>query len=321
MSVRALMVLVLVVGGLLGWTINRARRQQRTVAWIVKSGGSVTYDDRNWYRDFDLEFRGSYPYPDKVSWAPEWLVDRIGIDYFHRVVRVVFQPQSDEHAAAAVNALKEIGPPRDLTLHGPLFVDRFVRRLDELNGIEGLRLVSLPFRLTDKAWLASLARLRQLRFLAIVGSEFGDDGLKAITALKQLECLELSYARITDSGLAHLESLPRLKTLVLGPSHLSPAGLRRLHGLSRLDSLTIGDSRLVESGLKELKSLRRLKRLGLEGTPISDAGLGDVTELTSLEQLNVFDTNVSYEGRKKLRVALPRTAVEPVDDSVLRSNK
>ena len=44
LSVRALMVLVLITGGGLGWVIHRARVQREAVAAILRAGGSVMYE-------------------------------------------------------------------------------------------------------------------------------------------------------------------------------------------------------------------------------------------------------------------------------------
>ena len=43
-SLRGLMVVVLVIGGGLGWVMQRARVQREAVAAIRRAGGSVLYD-------------------------------------------------------------------------------------------------------------------------------------------------------------------------------------------------------------------------------------------------------------------------------------
>jgi hypothetical protein len=43
-SVRAMMVLVLLIGGGLGWIVQRARVQREAAAAIVRGGGRVYYD-------------------------------------------------------------------------------------------------------------------------------------------------------------------------------------------------------------------------------------------------------------------------------------
>jgi hypothetical protein len=72
-SVRALIVLVLVIGGGLGCLVHSARVQREAVAAINQAGGCVLYD-WNWK---DGEW-----WPDEKPFAPQWIVDRIGVDYF-----------------------------------------------------------------------------------------------------------------------------------------------------------------------------------------------------------------------------------------------
>jgi hypothetical protein len=58
MSVRALMTLVLIVGGGLGWTIQRANTQRRIVAALERSGGSVEYLEVLWLNGTRLSTSG-----------------------------------------------------------------------------------------------------------------------------------------------------------------------------------------------------------------------------------------------------------------------
>src|SRR5438045_3013968 len=75
-SVRALIVLVLVLGGGLGWIVHRARVQGEAVAAIRRAGGS-------YYYDWQYTNRKSGPFA-RPRW-PDWLVARIGDDYFGHV--------------------------------------------------------------------------------------------------------------------------------------------------------------------------------------------------------------------------------------------
>jgi hypothetical protein len=58
-SVRALILLILVVAAGLGWIVNRAHVQRRAVARIEQARGSISYD-------YPFSLAGS-------SWAPGWL--------------------------------------------------------------------------------------------------------------------------------------------------------------------------------------------------------------------------------------------------------
>src|ERR1017187_10239475 len=80
-SVRGLIVLVLVIGAGLGWLVRSARIQREAAAVITRAGGSVMYD---WEWSNGKVIAGGTP------WAPKWLVDRIGVDYFGRVTYVSF---------------------------------------------------------------------------------------------------------------------------------------------------------------------------------------------------------------------------------------
>ena len=98
-SVRGLVVVVLLIGGWLGWIVRCAQIQRQTVALIKRHNSKV------WY---DLERDGTEP------WAPRWFVDRIGYDYFATVIFV---------------SIAEAAPIADL-----VYVPRF-SRLEELDRV------------------------------------------------------------------------------------------------------------------------------------------------------------------------------------------
>jgi hypothetical protein len=70
-SVRGLIFLVLVIGIGLGWLVRSARIQREAVVAIEKAGGHVTYD---WAFINGTSVAGGKP------WAPQWLVDTLGVD-------------------------------------------------------------------------------------------------------------------------------------------------------------------------------------------------------------------------------------------------
>jgi hypothetical protein len=81
------MVLVLIVGGWLGWAVRSARRQREAVAAIRRTGGGITY--RSQYLGGNV-YGHVYDHGAKPRWCPRWLADQVGIDYFDSVVQVVF---------------------------------------------------------------------------------------------------------------------------------------------------------------------------------------------------------------------------------------
>jgi hypothetical protein len=68
-SVRGLIVIVLVIGGWLGWIVRSARIQHEAVAAIGKVGGFALYDD--WHSDDNGRWTSSKP------WPPKWLANTI----------------------------------------------------------------------------------------------------------------------------------------------------------------------------------------------------------------------------------------------------
>jgi hypothetical protein len=95
------MVLVLILGGWLGWVVHRARVQREVVAAIIQAGGQVFYDDV-WYDGSEavITTAGTVLAAEKrKSWPPPWLVGSIGIHYFYSVHTMWFnKPGADEVA-------------------------------------------------------------------------------------------------------------------------------------------------------------------------------------------------------------------------------
>ncbi len=78
--VRTMIAVVLAVGGGLGWFVRQRTRPLRdAVESIERKEGGVQYD---W------EFKNGEDTPGGKPWAPQWLVDRLGVDYFGSVTSV-----------------------------------------------------------------------------------------------------------------------------------------------------------------------------------------------------------------------------------------
>jgi hypothetical protein len=60
LSLRGLIIVVLLAGGLLGWFVRSARIQRQAVAAIEKAGGSVAYE---W------DFQNGSPIPNGKPWC------------------------------------------------------------------------------------------------------------------------------------------------------------------------------------------------------------------------------------------------------------
>ncbi len=106
LTVRGMMILVLLLGGVMGWKVRRAAIQRRAVATIKRAGGDVVYDYQikaDWEDDDN-------PQP----WAPAWLRRAVGDEWFQEVVEVsladadLTKTQSGDETLAAVATLDRL---------------------------------------------------------------------------------------------------------------------------------------------------------------------------------------------------------------------
>jgi internalin A len=223
LSVRGLIVLVLLLGGSMGWIVRSARIQHDAVAAIMRAGGLVKYD-QGWTKT-NMVHSASAP-------KPGWLVNRIGVDYLSHV-KVVW-----------LNA-SLVGT--DLTLE----------QVGRLTSLQQLRLDESS---VSDAGLAHLSALGNLAQLNLEGTHISDAGLAHLKGLTKLSILDIDGTRVTDAGLVHLEGLTNLSTLRLDGTRVTDAGLVHLKRLTNLSELSLSGSKVTDAGVKELqKALPRLK--------------------------------------------------------------
>ena len=143
------------------------------VAAIEESGGLVSYD--------------SGPVDDPVldhrePWAPRWLVNAIGIDYFAHASLVVFERPCSDKDLSHVGRLSEL------------------RVLFVLDASE----------VTD-AGLVHLKRLSNLSVLTLIDTQVTDAGLAHLKELSNLSELDLVRSQATFGGVRELRRvLPKL---------------------------------------------------------------------------------------------------------------
>jgi hypothetical protein len=233
-SMRTMIVLVLVVGGGMGWLVRGARIQRAAAAAITGNGGSVMYD---W------EWNAAKGYTGGDERVPKWLSDRIGVDYFGHITSVWLRITTDEDTALVpVTRLAQL---QELRLSGSSLSD---------------------------TGLARLSRITSLSRLDMDYSRFSDAGLENLKGLTRLSVLSLNGTRLTDAGLAHLKGLTSLTELNIAGTRITDAGLAHLKGLTSLTELNIASTRITDAGMAHL-GLRNLSVLNVMNTRITDAGV------------------------------------------------
>jgi hypothetical protein len=178
LSMRALLLLILIIGCGLGWVahvIRAGRVQRRAVAAIYQAGGWVVYDT-----EWDHAQNPS-------AWKPRWpksLVDRLGVDYFANVVFINLHDRGTDEVLAQVGRLTHLK-----------------------------QLHRAGFAVTDSG-LAHLGRLSDLQLLSLDDTQVTDAGLVHLKGLSGLKWLKLTSTKVTDSAVAELrKSLPQLKAI------------------------------------------------------------------------------------------------------------
>jgi Leucine Rich repeats (2 copies)/Leucine Rich repeat len=305
-SLRVLMIVVLVVGGGMGWAVRRARIQREAVASVKRAGGSA------WY---DWQWKGGRPDHHKfqISPAPErprrhmmetelkqirdqynppqtsgrsWRMRGLGADCFSHVIQVSMGPHGTDMELVPVGWL------------------------------DGLEILNLNSSAVTDAGMAHLNGLTNLEILCLNDTQVGDAGVAHLAGLTRLKTLDLSNTQVTDVGLARLASLNGLQELYLSNTRVTDAGLAHLKEMTALRKLHLEGTQIGDAGLAYLKGLTNLDLLDLDRTRISDGGLAQLEELTSLSQLppnfhslqglGLFNTKVTNAGIGALQNARPR---------------
>jgi Leucine-rich repeat (LRR) protein len=232
------------IGGGLGWLVRSAQIQRDAVAAIVTAGGSVKYD-WEWNNGDDIR--------DGKPWAPRWLVDLIGVDYFGHVTSV-------QRFTSGMHGGAQVGRKAD---------ESTVAAVARLTGLQELDLSGHA----DDAGMVHLKGLTQLTRLFLHGSQVSDAGLEHLAGLTKISDLGLGATQVTDAGLTNFKGLTKLDIVDLRDTQVSDPGLMHLGALASLSGLDLRRTKVTDAGLTHLKSLMKLRFLVLEDTRVTDAAI------------------------------------------------
>jgi hypothetical protein len=337
LSLRTLMILVLVVGGFMGWKARRASLQRRAVARIQYLRGSVTYD---WGFNSPVT---SEPH------GPAWLRKILGDEYFQEVVAVTLPVRARGTPPIMPSLDPDGSKVREIAEENRLDIEaEKALRNDDLACLEGLdqiEFLTLGIGTVLKSdGLARLGRLSCLKFLTIA-EPLTDEGVAQISGLTELKSLYASFKLSDPSALALVERLPRLETLVINeginpsdggvettiaPDKINDAWLARLGRLHQLKILNLVGSGITDAGLAHLKGLERLEGLSVgqkfgdtESFLITDAGFANLAGLKSLKGLyfssasQITDAGLTYLGGLKQLTDLELPQITKMTDAGL----
>jgi hypothetical protein len=215
-SLRAMLLIVVVIGVALGWTLHEVRRQGQAVMALEELGCRVTYAD-----------------------GPPTLLEKLrslcGEMYPRNVIAMTgyWPPATD----AAMYYVEELPKLEMVKLDGSRVTDAGLAHLKELPDLRWLSLKGTP--VTD-AGLANLQGRTQLVVLELGGTQVTDAGVARLAELTELIYLGLNGTQVTDASLVHLRRMTKLECLNAVDTRVTEAGEKGL--TDALPNLAVFDS-------------------------------------------------------------------------------
>ncbi len=193
------------------------------------------------------------------------------------------------------------------------FPNLFVLRMSECQLAEGtLRgLQNLPTLSELTVWKCTLsstesidyARLSNLHFLHLTGSNASDSLLRGMADHPRLTWLYLDGTAVTDEGLREIRRLPRLNRLHLGKTRVTGIGLAELD--SPVTQLNLVGTRADDRAMTAIAQLSSLETLDLARTKVTVVGVRHLQQMPALGDLVLDRCNVGDEVLEPLS-AFPR---------------
>ena len=198
-SLKAVLLLVLIIAISLGWAMHKVREQGIAIREMSEAGAR-----------FAVEYAhgGSWTILERFR---EWS----GEQQPRNALRLKFGglPWTD----AELERLR-FGPIASVT-------DVDLAGIQALTHLEELRLGKMG--VTD-AGIAHVGRLTKLKSLYLDDTQITDAGLQHLRTLTELQTLSLDRTRVTDAGVAQLQGMPRLRRVSLVDTQVSDAAVADL---------------------------------------------------------------------------------------------
>jgi Leucine-rich repeat (LRR) protein len=326
LSVRTLMLVVLLLGGSLGWIVYRARLERDAEEAVARVGGHIQYD---W----------QWIHGKVMSTArPSWLTRHLGSGYFEHIVAVSGGDFDDEAMArlgrldhlewlitypsrvtdAGMSELQTLTGLRRLQVASERATGASLASLSGMRQLESLRLYQIRINNSDLVHLAKLTSLEELciesplltdacvapllsgrpnlKHLGLSGRGITDTGIGELSHHANLNRVSLMDTQISDAGIALLSRLPLLAHLDITGTQITDTGLRHLSRMKQLGILLLNRTRVTDAGIASISGLPALGYLDLSGTQITDVGVGHLAKTQSLMFLVVKETAVTDSG-------------------------
>ena len=172
------MVIVVILGGWLGWIVRCARIQRNAVAAVLEAKartgyGGVFYDWQ--FKDGKFNGKGQ-------PWWPAWLVKRIGVDYFQRVTWIYLAEVSEEELSRIIR----LNNLEKLDLIGPSWDDNSLMKIKDMEGVRTLFIKKCPITDFGLGQMRLMKGLRKLYLLNTLATDVGLEELKKVLPLVKI---------------------------------------------------------------------------------------------------------------------------------------
>jgi hypothetical protein len=207
---------------------------------------------------------------------------------------------------AALKALAGLPALEMLSTNGMSASDEGIGSLASLKTLHSIAFFHPGKAFTGRG-LAALAGLPKLERLTVAGStEFGDEGMSAVSKLTQLKEFRTWHNGVTVEGVKPLQAMPGLKSLTLGqrlanapPPGVSDETLAVLAGIKSLEMISVQEARLSLKALSQLAALPKLKKLALDGVEIPEADIASLRQ--QLPHTEVLWTAPNEVAKKRIQ--------------------
>lgn len=198
--------------------------------------------------------------------------------------------------------------------------------------------------------LDAIAQLTELQSVSLWGTNVSDSEISRLLPLKNLSSIDLSYTNVSGDVLTTLSKIPELAEINLEGCDVDDKHLEQLTGFERLITLRLAKTHVTDEGLRHIEKLKNLIHLDLSACEISDEGLRSLghmpnirhlwlsktirygqddrsdltdgcvdflTSLTTLIDLQIASSQISDEGVKRLKIALPDARIDTEPNGVV----
>jgi hypothetical protein len=283
-SLKMLFVLVTLLCLWLGTLTNSANRQRRAVEAIGRSGGEFRYDYQLVSRPKRLGQGQRFSHRVHPP-GPVWLRRVLGDHYFITPL--------------ALNIGNQNGIKDNCFVH-----------LDAVTSLQSVMLYNVPLRDSDIKHFKHLRNLENLTFNQ--GSLSGTNSptkFEFLSKLSKLESLSLTDSKFGDQDARFLADKVNLNTLFLYRSAIGDDGLAHFQNLKNLQMLGLSGTKVTDRGMAHIGNLPKLVYLALSDTTVSDQSIETLITMDSLQDVELYRTNVTQDGIRRLRDALPQCMI------------